>query len=219
MKHFFIAAALSLGLCSCSESAPAVQVTQIKFPDVVCKVEDDAPAIARGSLNVQYGQSYVLAFLVNNTYQQTGVEIGDIPLEPGEGTGGAGTAFVKKLRLSYSSPDVDLTDGEVNYTAGLSPATEDNILVANILTAEAAEELAAGLAEGESTEVTVTVQFTGEYGSGGKNFETNEVDYSFTAFKRNLGIATCAPGTLPEPVAPCGSSRGGQENNYPTCVL
>ncbi|RKH44151.1 hypothetical protein D7X55_14435 [Corallococcus sp. AB049A] len=219
MKPFFIAAALSLGLCSCSESAPAIQITQIKFPSVTCEVEDDAPAIARGSLNVQYGQSYVLGFLVNNGYQQTAVDVGDIPLEPGEGSGGAATAFVKTLRLSYSSPDVSLPDGEVNYTAGLSPGSQDNVLVANVLTAEAAEELANGLAEGEFTEVTVTVQFAGEYGSGHKNFETNELEYSFTAFKRNLGIATCAPGTLPDPVAPCGSSRGGQENNYPTCVL
>ncbi|MFB1482895.1 hypothetical protein [Corallococcus sp. RDP092CA] len=217
MKPFIIAAALSLGLCSCTESTPVVQITSLKLPSATCEVQLTAPGIARGSLNVGVGRSYVLAFLVNNTYLQTGIEIGDSPLEPGDGTGGAGTAFIKSLRLSYAtSPNLSLPDGVVNYTAGLSPSSEDNILVANLLTAEAAQKLADNVAAGEDVEVSVTAQFAGEFSASGKKFETNEVVYSFRVFNAPVTIPACEPDEVPDPVAPCGQA-GGQDGIYPKC--
>ncbi|WP_223636786.1 hypothetical protein [Corallococcus sp. EGB] len=217
MKPIIIAAALALGLCSCTESSPVVQITSIKLPSATCTVESDAPGIARGSLDVSVGRSYVLAFLVNNTYAQTAVDIGETPLEPGDGTGGAGTAFVKTLRLSYAtSPNINLPSGTVNYTAGLSPSSEGNILVANLLTAEASQKLADSVALGQSVEVSINVQFAGEFSASNKKFETNEVVYSFTAYKSGVTIPACAAGEVPDALAPCGQ-RGGQEGAYPKC--
>ncbi|WP_375761250.1 hypothetical protein [Corallococcus exercitus] len=218
MKPFVIAAALSLGLCSCSESAPPVQITEIKLPSAACAVEATAPGIAAGSLNFEYGGSYVLAFLVNNSYSATPISIGDVPLEPGGVEGGAATAFVTTLRLSYdTTPNVTIPDAEVPYTGGLSPASEGNILVTDLLTREASVALAAAT-QTEDIQVRVTVQFAGEYGSGHKEFETNEIVYSFDAYRRDRGIPDCAAEETPEPVAPCGS-EGGQDGNYPSCVL
>ncbi|NOK10335.1 hypothetical protein [Corallococcus exercitus] len=218
MKPFFIAAALSLGLCSCSESAPVVQILQVKLPDKDCKVSNDSPGIANGSLNLAYGRSYVLAFIVNNAYTSTAIDVNGVPLEPGEGTGGASTAVVDTLKLSYeTTPNVSIPDGEVPYTAGLAPASEGNTLVANLLTREARDALVAAVSPTQPVQVRITVQFTGKYASGHKKFESNEIVYTVDAYTQDVGIPACGAGTTPDPIAPCGSA-GGQDGNFPSCM-
>ncbi|MBN8226232.1 hypothetical protein JYK02_01770 [Corallococcus macrosporus] len=218
MKPFFIAAALSLGLFSCSESAPAVQITQIKLPDASCSVDTEAPGIASGQLNFEYGRSYVLAFLVNNSYSATPISVGDNPLEPDGVEGGAATAFVTTLRLSYdTTPSLSIPDAEVPYAGGLNPSSQGNVLVTGLLTSEASGILSEAT-KGGDVQVRVTVQFAGEYGSGSKEFETNEIVYTINAIRRNFGVADCKAGEVPEPGAPCGSP-GGQDGNLPSCKV
>ncbi|GMU09736.1 hypothetical protein [Corallococcus caeni] len=218
MKPFFIAAALSLGLCSCSESAPVVQILQTKLPNAACVVAADSAGLANGSLNLAYGDRYLLAFVVNNSYSSTPIEIGDVPLEPDSTAGGAGTAIVDTLKLSYeSTPSLSIPDGEVPYTAGLAPASKGNTLVADLLTTEAAQALSQAVASGGTVQVRVTAQFTGKFASGGNSFETNEVVYAIDAYSANRGIPACTPGQVIPPVIPC-NSTGGQDGNYPECI-
>ncbi|MFP2902018.1 hypothetical protein [Corallococcus sp. 4LFB] len=217
MKPFFIAAALSLGLCSCSESAPVVQILQTKLPNAACAVDAEGVGLANGSLNLAYGDRYLLAFVVNNNYSPTPIEIGDVPLEPGSTSGGPGTAFVDTMKLSYeTTPSLSIPDGEVPYSAGLAPSSEGNTLVADLITTEAAVALSQAVSTGP-VQVRVTVQFTGKYASGGKSFETNEIVYAIDAFAADRGIPACSAGQTPAAVIPC-NSTGGQDGNYPECV-
>ncbi|RYZ40155.1 MAG: hypothetical protein EOO71_17280 [Myxococcaceae bacterium] len=219
MKPLFVAASLALGLCGCSESPPVVQITSSTVPTLECSLDDAGPARAAGSLNLFYGQSYVLGLLVTSNYVNTPLEVNGAPLDPAPGTGGQGTALVETVELSYATtPNVRIPDQTVKYTASLNPVSEGNQLVVNLLTQDAAEALRDGVpAGGDPVEVTVTIKLTGKYVAGSGSFESNEYVYSFRAFSQDRGIAACAPGTPPTPVAPCGSS-GGQDGNYPTCI-
>ncbi|RKG67319.1 hypothetical protein D7V80_16515 [Corallococcus sp. CA054B] len=218
MKPFFIAAALSLGLCSCSESAPVVQILQTIQPDESCDFGPDDTGIANGSLNLAYRNAYVLGLVVKSSYTSTPIDVNGVPLEPDTDVGGAATAFVDTLKLSYSStPSINIPDGEVPYTAAINPASDENRLVVNLMTAEAAAALRTALAGNASATVRVTIQLTGKLASGGKKFESNEVIYGIDVDNRAVTLPTCVGTAAPEiPPGPCGSGIG-QDNQYPSC--
>ena len=219
MKPLFVAASLALGLCACSESPPVIQILSSKVPTATCSIEEDAPGRAAGFLNLAFGQSYVLGLLVNSSYSNTPTEVSGVPLDPAPGTGGQGTAFVDTVEVSYATtPNIRLPNQKIAYTAGISPNSEENKLVLDLLTREAADALLAAVpAGGTPVQVQVTLKLTGKFLSGGGKFESNEFIYVFEAFNRPISIPACPAGESPEPVAPCGSS-GGQDGNYPNCI-
>ncbi|RKH16840.1 hypothetical protein D7Y13_10715 [Corallococcus praedator] len=219
MKPLFVAASLALGLCGCSESPPVIQILSSQVPSAECSLDDDSASRAAGSLNLAYGQSYVLGLFVNSSYTNTPLEVNGAPLDPEPTTGGQGTAIVETVELSYeTTPNVRIPDQTINYTASLNPGSEQNRLVLSLLTQESAEALLDAVSPGgEPVQVTVTIKLTGRYAAGSGSFESNDYVYTFRAFNQDQGIPACAPGTVAEPVAPCGSS-GGQDGNYPTCI-
>ncbi|RKG54143.1 hypothetical protein D7X30_29610 [Corallococcus sp. AB011P] len=218
MKPFFIAAALSLGLCSCSESAPVVQILQTIQPDDSCDFGPDDTGIASGSLNLAYRNAYVLGLVVKSTYASTPIDVNGVPLEPDTDIGGSAAAFVDTLKLSYSStPSINIPDGEVPYTAVINPSSDENRLVVNLMTSEAAAALRAALSGTTTATVRVTVQVTGKFASGGKKFESNEVVYGIDVANAPVLLPTCAGTESPAiPAGPCGSGAG-QDGQYPSC--
>ncbi|AFE06842.1 putative lipoprotein [Corallococcus coralloides DSM 2259] len=219
MKPFFIAAALSLGLCSCSESAPVVQILQTIQPDESCDFAPDDTGIAGGSLNLFYRDAYVLGLVVKSSYTSTPIDVNGVPLEPDTDVGGSASAFVDTLKLSYSStPSINIPDGEVPYTAVINPASDENQMVVNLMTAEAVEALEAALGGNATATVRVTLQLTGKFASGGKKFESNEVVYGIDVSNRAYTPPPCVGTAAPQiPAGPCGSGIG-QDNQYPSCL-
>lgn len=218
MKPFFAAATLALGLCSCSESATVVQILQTIQPSDTCAFTATDPGIASGSLNLQFRSSYLVGLVVRSAYTNTPIDVNGVPLEPGGDVGGSATAFVDTLKLSYAStPSVSIPDQEVPYAAALNPGSDENLLLANLMTTEAAQALATATAGGTNVQVLVTAKLSGKYASGKKSFESNELVYGINVSQRAVAIPACAAGTAPTPVAPCGS-LGGQDGQYPTCL-
>ncbi|WP_404370064.1 hypothetical protein ACIHQR_08940 [Corallococcus coralloides] len=218
MKPFFIAAALSLGLCSCSESAPVVQILQTIQPDDSCDFGANDTGIAAGSLNLAYRNAYVLGLIVKSTYTATPIEVNGVPLEPETDVGGSAAAFVDTLKLSYSStPSINIPDGEVPYTAVINPASDENKLVVNLMTAEAATALRTALSGTATATVRVTLQLTGKFASGGKKFESNEIVYGIDVANGTPALPACSGTETPNvPAGPCGSGAG-QDGQYPSC--
>lgn len=218
MKPFFAAATLALGLCSCSESVTTVQILQHVLPSDTCGFAAGDPGRASGSLNLRFRSSYLLGLVVRSGYANTPIEVNGVPLDPDGEVGGAATAFVDTLKLSYeTTPSVSIPDQDVPYAAALNPASDDNLLLVNLMTTEAAEALAAATAGGTTVQVRVTAQLMGKYATGKKSFKSNELVYAIDVAQRAVTIPACAAGTAPTPVAPCGS-LGGQDGLYPTCL-
>ncbi|MCY1042556.1 hypothetical protein OV208_14625 [Corallococcus sp. bb12-1] len=220
MKPLFVAASLALGLCGCSESPPVVQILSVKVPTAECSLENSAVGSAGGSLNLAYGQSYLLGLFVNSSYVNTPLEVNDIPLDPEPGTGGQATTIVENVELSYeTTPSFRIPDQTIKYTGSLNPGSEQNRLLINLLTRESAEALLDNVPPGsEPVQVTVTVKLTGKFASGSGSFESNEYVYTFDAFNATRPIPVCGPDEVPDAVAPC-NSTGGQDGNYPSCIL
>ncbi|NRD50378.1 hypothetical protein [Corallococcus exiguus] len=218
MKPFLIAAALSLGLCSCSESTPVVQILQTIQPDESCSFNAGDTGIANGSLNLAFRNGYLLGLIVKSNYASTPIDVNGVPLEPDTNIGGSATAFVDTLKLSYSStPSIRIPDGEVPYSATINPVSDTNRLVVNLMTAEAATALRTALSGTATATVRVTLQFTGKFASGGKKFESNEIVYGIDVANGVGSLRTCATGEDPEvPEGPCGSGAG-QDGQAPSC--
>ncbi|NPC75034.1 MULTISPECIES: hypothetical protein [Corallococcus] len=218
MKPFLIAAALSLGLCSCSESTPVVQILQTIQPDESCSFGVNDTGIANGSLNLAYRNGYLLGLVVKSNYSSTPIDVNGVPLEPDSSSGGSATAFVDTLKLSYAStPSIRIPDGEVPYTATINPASDTNRFVVNLMTAEAASALRTALSGTATATVRVTAQFTGKFASGGKKFESNEIIFGIDVANGAGSLRTCATGEDPEvPEGPCGSGAG-QDGQAPSC--
>ncbi|RKH10348.1 hypothetical protein D7V97_14005 [Corallococcus sp. CA053C] len=218
MKPLFVAASLALGLCACTESPPIVQILQAKQPDPACKVGTDAPGIARGTLNLRYTNGYVLGLIVNSVYFNTPTEVSGVPLDPEPETGGQGTAFVETVKLTFeTSTGASIPDQEVPYTAGLSPGSEGNLLVLNLIPADVYTALLQAVpTNSDPVMVAATIQFKGTYASGNSKFESNELKYSIDVRNEDVGIPACAAGQLPESEAPCGNT--GQDGTYPSCI-
>ncbi|MBN9683163.1 MULTISPECIES: hypothetical protein [unclassified Corallococcus] len=218
MKPFFIAAALSLGLCSCSESTPVVQILQTIQPDEECSFGVGDVGIANGSLNLAYRGGYLLGLVVKSSYNATPIDVNGVPLEPESDVGGSATVFVDTLKLSYTStPSIRIPDAEVPYTGVLNPGSDENRFVVNLMTAEAADALRAALSGTTTATVRVTVQFAGKLAAGGKKVESNEIVYGIDVANTAVTLPTCPEGQDPEvPVGPCGSGVG-QDGIYPSC--
>ncbi|MHA7633261.1 hypothetical protein [Corallococcus sp. M7] len=218
MKPFFIAAALSLGLCSCSESTPVVQILQTIQPDENCSFGAGDVGIANGSLNLAYRGGYVLGLVVKSNYTTTPIDVNGVPLEPEGDVGGSATVFLDTLKLSYSStPSINIPDGEVPYAAALNPGSDENRLVVNLMTAEAANALRTGLSGNTTATVRVTLQFTGKFAAGGKKVESNEIVYGIDVANTAVTLPTCGEDEDPTvPLGPC-SSGVGQDGIYPSC--
>ena len=219
MKPLFVAASLALGLCACTESPPVVQILQTKQPDATCKVANDAPGIARGSLNLRYTNGYVLGLIVNSLYTNTPTEVGGVPLDPEPATGGQGTLFVETVKLSFeTSSGASIPDQEIPYTAGLNPGSEGNLLVLNLISAPVYSALLQAVPTGaDPVQLTATIQFEGTYAAGSSSFESNEIKYSVDVSNQDVGVPACAPGAAPESDAPCGNA--GQDGAYPSCTF
>ncbi|RKH64325.1 hypothetical protein [Corallococcus llansteffanensis] len=218
MKPLFVAASLALGLCSCAESPPVVQILQTKQPSAACVVAQDAPGIARGRLNLRYGRNYVVGLIVNSNYANTPTEVGGVPLDPNPDTGGQGTAFVDSVKLSFDADSgASIPDQTLPYTAGLNPSSEGNLLVLSLITADVYSALLQAVpTNADPVQVQVTIQLTGKY-AGSSSFESNEVTFSIDVDNRDVGVPTCAAGEVPESAGPCGNS--GQDNVFPSCTL
>ncbi|NOK23315.1 hypothetical protein [Corallococcus carmarthensis] len=219
MKPFFVAATLALGLCSCSESTPVVQILQTIQPDESCAFTATDPGLANGSLNLNYRNSYLLGLVVKSSYATTPIDVNGVPLDPESEIGGSATAFVDTLKLSYAStPNISIPDGEVPYTAAINPASDANRLVVNLMTAEAATALRAALSGTATAQVRVTMQLTGKFASGGKKFESNELVFGLDVANGGVTLRPCAAEEQPTADGPCGSG-GGQDGVYPSCQL
>ncbi|RKH71435.1 hypothetical protein [Corallococcus aberystwythensis] len=218
MKPFFLAAALSLGLCSCSESPPVIQILQVIQPDDSCDFGSDDTGSASGSLDLAYRNSYLLGLIVRSAYTTTPIEVNGAPLEPESDVGGSGTAFVDTLKLSYAStPNINIPDGSVPYTAVLNPASNENKLVVNLMTAEATTALRAALSGTAVAQLRVTMQLTGKFAAGGKKFESNEIVFGMDVANGAVTLRNCVGTEAPNvPAGPCGSGPG-QDGMYASC--
>ncbi|NOK33153.1 hypothetical protein D7W79_14395 [Corallococcus exercitus] len=221
MKPFFVAATLALGLCSCSESSPVVQILQTIQPDEECDFTAEDPGLANGSLNLAYRNAYVLGLIVKSSYAVAPIEVNGAPLDPDSDVGGSATAFVDTLKLSYeattnSGSSINVPSGEVPYTAALNPSSDDNRFVVNLMTSEAAAALRDALSGTTTAQVRVTLQLTGKFAASGKKFESNEVVFGLDVADTAVALRACNPGEVPTVEGPCGSGAG-QDNIYPTC--
>jgi hypothetical protein len=218
MKPLFAAATLALGLCSCSESAPVVQILQTIKPNASCAFASSDLAQANGSLNLNYGSSYVLGLIIRSSYDITPIDVNGVPLDP-EGTeSGSSVAFVDTLELSYASTaNVSLPDQKVPYALAVRPAANEARLAVNLMTAEIANALRPAVAAG-AQQVRVTFKLTGKFASGNRKFETNEVIYGIdvSAMDRSAALPVCEEGELPSADGPCGTGAG-QDGLLPSC--
>ncbi|RKH43844.1 hypothetical protein [Corallococcus sicarius] len=218
MKPLFVAASLALGLCACTESPPVVQILQSKQPNAECVIATDGIGIARGGLNLAYARSYRLGLVVNSVYANTPIEVSGVPLDPAPPSGGQATLIVDTLKLSYEvSSGASIPSQDVPFSAGLNGASEGNLMLINLFTAESSSALRDAVpSNGEPVQVKVTLQFTGKAASGGAAFESNEFVYAIDVENTPLPIPACGAAEEPEVDAPCGAI--GQDGAYPSCL-
>jgi hypothetical protein len=218
MKPIFAAATLALGLCSCAESAPVVQILQTIRPDDSCNFTTTDIGLANGSLNLAVGGSYLMGLVVRSGLETTPIDVNGVPLDPEGDIGGNATAYVQSLRLSYNAANgASLPDQEVPYTLTLNPSSNNNRLVINLMTADTVAALNRAVSATDPTLLRVTFKLAGKFAASNKKFESNEVVFGINVSNRAIALKDCAADEQPTSEGPCGTA--GQDGFVPSCKV
>lgn len=170
----------------------------------------DGVAMARGSLDVAAGATYVAVVLVENALAPTGVK-------SAQGDNLDESAYhrftTQTLNLSYEVTKgggfdfLKLKDESVGASLPMEPSSKDNKILTSILGPQAMDQLFNTLGPGDSLELQVTLKFKGKTGSGGVYTSTS---FTYPVFIYRSAFSACPGGTKLALSGVCGSP-GGQD--------
>ncbi|QSQ23865.1 hypothetical protein JY651_02455 [Pyxidicoccus parkwayensis] len=191
MKHIVISALLALGLTSCVDSTPSLQIGSASAQGADCSIGTTGPALLRGSLDLSLrpGGGFPLALAIITNLDVPVVAVGDQPVS---GDPDLSTIYVTNLVLSYSSPTAGLTFSEPKANVRVFGAVDaDGNLLVNLLTPDVIQDVGDFVAGGDSAEVLVTLKLKAQRASGDE-LESNEIVFPVLVYASGF---TCPTGT------------------------
>ncbi|MCP3105099.1 hypothetical protein LZ198_40155 [Myxococcus sp. K15C18031901] len=168
MKPFYAAALLALGLVSCVDKTPEIQILQASIPADDCSVQAD-DRILRGALNLGLSTGYNLGFIIASNLVDTPIIVGGGQVSDPDSL----AVFLREADFSYDTiPNLNIPATTLPIFTAYRP-NEDSDMVLNMITTEALNAL---LGAGGPVEVVIHMRLRGETASGDK-VATNEVTF------------------------------------------
>ncbi len=208
-----VAAMLSGLSCVADRESIQIEYAMAGAIDEACMVSAKDVQLARGRIDIGWTSNYFLALRIKSNLDNSNVTANGQPVAPGS----RNDFNISQVSLQYSGKDIPNIPAQLVSRSGTVSAGGELYMGLDLLTADAADRLAAATIPAGGLQVNVQVILRGSFAHGA-SYET--APYNFPLVLRNSTMPTCGLAQVGLPsdgatIAPC--HNWGQDGIYAIC--